>query len=98
MGRAKQLKEQKPPKFRVGDWVSWVAGNSKHLAVVIEVGEVVGLDGQRTYMLREFPLWTPYREYGLSEQFLEPAEPPEKLPEPHDKLSITEASYRRLDI
>src|SRR6266498_2773207 len=96
MNRTKPRMVQEP-RFKVGDWVSWGSGTHKGLAVVIEDQGPFGLDGEHVYGLREFPLWTPITESGLSERFLEPAEPPTSLPEPHDKFPLERAAWRRLD-
>jgi hypothetical protein len=76
------------PRFRVGDWVSWVAGDSKHLAVVIEDRGPIGVQHRRHYRLREYPLWTDPVEYGMSEDHLQPAERPDTLPEPHNAIPV----------
>jgi hypothetical protein len=86
MSRRTRTKEP-PPKYRVGDWVRWGIGNGK-LAVVIEDCGPVGLRARRFYRLREYALWTPPQEYELPEDSLQPAERPEKLPEPHDKIPV----------
>ena len=53
--------------------------------------EDYGLLGQggrhRIYGLRKFPLWAPIMKSQASEDDLEPAARPEKLPEPHDTLT-----------
>lgn len=94
MNRTKVAKSAKP-RFKVGDWVRY--GTSKSLAIVTEIHGPPGLKGGPVYGLREFPLWTPIIDFGMSEQFLEPAEPPTALPEPHDKFPMEKAAWRRLD-
>ena len=74
------------PKYKVGDWVSLVSGPHRLLALVVEHRGPLGRGGRHVYGLREFPLWAPMVESEASEDNLEPAERPEKLPEPHDAL------------
>ena len=75
------------PRFRVGDWV-WIVGPSRLLAVVVEDRGPLGVRGRRMYGLNEFPLWAPMVKSEVAEDYLEPAERPEKLPDPHDKLVL----------
>jgi hypothetical protein len=67
-------KGMKPkPRYRVGDWVTYVVGQSRHACEVIEVYGPVGGENVFYYRLRE-PMW-----YGQPEEFdfpetsLEPA-------------------------
>ncbi|MCI0699467.1 MAG: hypothetical protein L0241_00080 [Planctomycetia bacterium] len=82
------------PKFRVGEWVAYTSGISRHVAEVIEDVGPVGARGRRFYRLRE-PIWygEPV-EYELPETSLEPAThddlkrryPPEQQPPSPDDL------------
>jgi hypothetical protein len=76
------------PKFKVGDWVWIVNGPHRLLARVVEDRGPLGVKGRRIYGLNEFPLWAPVVESEVAEDYLEPAERPEKLPEPHDALPV----------
>ena len=84
---------QTQPKFRVGEWVAYTSGISRHVAEVIEDVGLVGVQARRFYRLRE-PIWygEPV-EYELPETTLEPATrddlrrrfPPEdQPPSPYD--------------
>lgn len=79
------------PKFRVGQWIAYTSGLSRHAALVIEDVGLVGARGRRFYRLRE-PIWygKPV-EYELPEDSLEAASPadlkgryPPDQPPPHD--------------
>ena len=60
-------------RFRVGDWVAYTSGRSRHVVEVIEDVGPVGARARRFYRLRE-PIWygSPV-EYELPEDLLEPA-------------------------
>jgi hypothetical protein len=84
---------QAKPKFRVGEWVAYTSGISRHVAVVIEDVGLVGVQARRFYRLRE-PIWygEPV-EYELPETTLELATqddlqrrfpPEEQPPSPYD--------------
>lgn len=61
------------PRFRVGEWVAYPTGLSRHVAEVIEYCGRVGTSGRHYYRLRE-PIWygDPV-EYELPETSLEHA-------------------------
>ena len=88
MSRVNRKGGHERSRFHVGGWVSWVAGNSKHVAVVIEDRGLIGVNRRRYYRLREYPLWTDVAEYEMSEDHLQPAERPEQLPEPHNAIPV----------
>ena len=66
-------KRASKPKFRVGEWVAYTVGLSRHAALVIEDVGPVGVRMRRFYRLRE-PIWygKPV-EYELPEDSLRPA-------------------------
>lgn len=81
------------PRFRVGQWVAYASGFSRHVAEIVEDVGLVGLNRRRFYRLRE-PIWygEPV-EFELPETSLEPATlddykrryPPEQQPpSPYD--------------
>src|SRR5437867_1478335 len=82
------------PKFRVGEWVAYTSGLSRHTAEVIEDCGTVGVREWRFYRLRE-PIWygEPV-EYELPEHLLEAATdddlkgryPPDQ--QPHDPYAV----------
>lgn len=89
-------KRPKPrAKFRVGEWVAYTMGLSRHAALVVADTGLVGHDPVRVYRLRE-PIWYgPPVEYEMAETTLEPASeadldgryPPDEPPEDRYPIS-----------
>jgi hypothetical protein len=66
-------RKRKGGKFKPGDWVVWVSGNSRFVAQVLEDRGVLTKSGERFYFLWE-PVWyAEPREYDFPESDLEPA-------------------------
>jgi hypothetical protein len=68
-------KQNHRPRFRVGDWAVWVAGNSRHVVRIIEDMGLVGVGQRRYYRFREQIPYGEMVESGMPEDLLEPATP-----------------------
>ena len=72
----------KPPKFKVGDWVSYPRYPDKEIAKVIELRGPLAPGGEQVYRLRVVEEWGEVREFEILESTLQLSEPPEHQPVP----------------
>lgn len=91
--------KQPKPRFRVGDWVTYVVGGSRHTCEVIQYVGPIGLNAVHFYRLRE-PIWYgDPQEFDFPETSLEPAStadmkelyPPDQ--QPHDPYAVPLPDY-----
>jgi len=64
------------PRFRVGDWVSFIYGVEPAIAQIIEDRGRIGIQGRRLYRLHMDRYMTEPIEFEMPEDYLEPAPAP----------------------
>ncbi len=79
--RPTRLTDSPPPKFRVGDWVSYYLWrNPPGTAQVVRQSGPLGLHGEHIYQLREIDEWGQVWEFEQSESALRLASAPTPVP------------------
>ena len=76
MAKKKYTWPDKPPRYRVGDWVSYESSPTRARVLIIEDHGPLGRDGEHIYRIRRVLDWGEVKETSLSESHLEPADPP----------------------
>ena len=75
-------KKPDPPKFKVGDWVTYPLRPDRMHAKVTEVRGALAPRGEQVYRIRWVWDWGEVHEFETVESALEPAAAPEHQPVP----------------
>jgi len=73
MSRVKEIK----PRFRVGDWVSFLFGTSRATAQIVEDRGPIGVNGRRLYEVKWVIGADAVWKFPMPEEDLELAKPPD---------------------
>jgi hypothetical protein len=66
------------PRFKVGDWVTFLYGTWQVVAQIIDVSDLIGPKGIHHYRVRFSGKWTEPDSFWMPEDQLEPTPKPEQ--------------------